>query len=60
MTLGFGGGVAMALGYGVAVAVAVTLGGFDSGYVGWGLALWPHFSSMIFVGGQKETNCRLF
>ena len=58
MTLGFGGGVAMALGYGV--AVAVTLGGFDSGHVGWGLALWPHLGSVIFVGGKKKTNLRLF
>ena len=50
----------MALGYGVAVAVAVTLGGFDSGYVGWGLALWPHLGSVIFVGGKKKINLRLF
>ena len=46
----------MALGYGV----AVTLGGFDSGYVGWGLALWPHLGSVIFVGGKKKINLRLF
>jgi hypothetical protein len=50
--LGFGGGVAMALGYGV--AVAVTLGGFDNGHVGWGLALWPPFGFSDFCRWKEE------
>ena len=57
LTLGFGGSVAMALGY--EVAVAVTLGGFDSGHVGWGLALWPPFGFSAFCRWKEENKFKI-
>jgi hypothetical protein len=55
LTLGFGGGVVMALGYGV----AVNLGGFDSGHVGWGLALWPPFGFSDFCRWKEENKFKI-